>query len=202
MFTLLHRIPHMRDVVHPTLNSIPIGGSLPNRNAFVLNSPDILLMACCLGEYTRSLMISTCLTAFCFRRIGYLLVFWALIFTSSVNAQLEPEPHPFDTFLTDVLKFQDPTGIRGTLRYIDSEEQTIWVNWEQRSDDRPLFNTGWKLIPGEATLALHPKDPAQFNELQQITNGTAIEMIIQLDQKGQRLILSYQDLSIPPKVPL
>ena len=122
--------------------------------------------------------------------------------SSSVNAQLEPAPHPLDSFLTEILDFHDPTGIRGTLRYIDIEEQTIWLNWEQGSEDRPLFNTGWKLVPGDATLAVHPKNSEQFDELQQISKGTAIEMIIQLDQEGHRRILSFQDLSIPPKVPL
>jgi len=57
-------------------------------------------------------------------------------------------------------------------------------------------------VPGEATLAVHPTDPTQFDELQQIPKGTAIEMVIQLDQDGQRRILSYQGLSLPPKVPL
>lgn len=36
---------------------------------------------------------------------------------------LEPEPHPLDTFLTDILNFQEPTGIRGTVRYIDKGEK-------------------------------------------------------------------------------
>ncbi len=57
-------------------------------------------------------------------------------------------------------------------------------------------------MPGEATLAVHPTDPTQFDQLQQIPKGTPIEMVIQLDQDGQRRILSYQDLSLPSKVPL
>lgn len=57
-------------------------------------------------------------------------------------------------------------------------------------------------MPGEATLAVHPTDPIQFDQLQQIPKGTPIEMVIQLDQDGHRRILSYQDLSLPPKVPL
>jgi len=57
-------------------------------------------------------------------------------------------------------------------------------------------------VPGEATLAVHPTDPTQFDQLQQIPKGTPIEMVIQLDQDGQRRILSYQDLSLPSKVPL
>ena len=131
------------------------------------------------------------------------LLFFLLVFSPLlVNAQLEPAPHPLDTFLTGILDFHDPTGIRGSLRYIDKEEKIIWLDWTQRSDDRPLFIAGWKWVPGEATLAVHPTDPTQFDQLQQIPKGTAIEMVIQLDQDGQRRILSYQDLSLPPKVPL
>ena len=131
-----------------------------------------------------------------------LLFLLLILFPLPVNAQLEPAPHPLDTFLTGILDFHDPTGIRGSLRYIDKEEKIIWLDWTQRSDDRPLFNAGWTWVPGEATLAVHPTDPTQFDQLQQIPKGTAIEMVIQLDQDGQRRILSYQDLSLPPKVPL
>ncbi len=55
---------------------------------------------------------------------------------------LETEPHPRNTFLPNILNFQQPTGIRGTLRYIDTAERIIWLNWEQRSDARPLFDDG------------------------------------------------------------
>ncbi|NKB81036.1 MAG: hypothetical protein GKS05_03915 [Nitrospirales bacterium] len=107
-----------------------------------------------------------------------------------------------DTFLTNILNFQDPTGIRGTLRYIDTEEQTLWLNWEQRSDDRPLFKTGWKLVPGDATLLLYPQDSTQLDALQHISKGTPLEMIIQRDPEGHRRILSFQDLSLPKEIPL
>jgi hypothetical protein len=115
---------------------------------------------------------------------------------------LEPEPHPLDTFLTAILNFREPTGIRGTLRYIDKEEQGIWLNWEQRSDDRPLFDTGWKLVPEGTTLLVYPQDSAQYQELEPLKKGTTIEMVIQLDEKGHRRILSYQDLSQGRKIPL
>jgi hypothetical protein len=114
----------------------------------------------------------------------------------------ENEPHPLDTFWTNILNFKEPTGIRGTFRYIDLEGTIIWLDWKERSDDRPYFQIGWKLVPGDATLAVHPKDLDQFYKLQQFKKGAAIEMIIQLDSKGKRRILSYHDLSLPPKVPL
>jgi len=135
------------------------------------------------------------------RFFGMVVVF-GLVFSALPTTALEPEPHPLDTFLTTILNFREPTGIRGTLRYIDKEEQGIWLNWEQRSDDRPLFDTGWKLVPEDTTLLVYPQDPAQYKELEPMAKGTPIEMVIQFDEKGYRRILSYQDLSQPRKIPL
>ena len=135
------------------------------------------------------------------RFFGMVVVF-GLVFSALPSTALEPEPHPLDTFLTAILNFREPTGIRGTVRYIDKEEQGIWLNWEQRSDDRPLFDTGWKLVPEGTTLLVYPKDSAQYQELEPMAKGTPIEMVIQFDQNGHRRILSYQDLSQGRKVPL
>jgi len=135
------------------------------------------------------------------RFLGTVIVF-GLVFSALPSTALEPEPHPLDTFLTNILNFQEPTGIRGTVRYIDKAEQNIWLNWEQRSDDRPLFDTGWKLVPEGTTLLVYPQDTTQYQELKHIEKGTPIEMVIQFDQEGHRRILSYQNLSQPRKIPL
>jgi hypothetical protein len=126
-----------------------------------------------------------------------------LVFSTGIAfAQFETEPHPLDTFIKGITNFSEPTGIRGTLRYIEKDRETIWLNWEQRSDDGPMFTTGWKLVPGEATLAVQPRDSEQWEKLSGLSKGLPLEMIIQDDGKGHRHILSYQDLSLPPKVPL
>jgi len=125
-----------------------------------------------------------------------------LMLTPFPATALEPEPHPLDTFLTNILNFREPTGIRGTVRYIDKAEQNIWLNWEQRSDDWPSFGTDWKLVPEGTTLLVYPQDNTQYQELEKIEKGTPIEMVIQIDSKGHRRILSYQGLSQSPKVPL
>jgi hypothetical protein len=135
------------------------------------------------------------------RFLGMVIVL-GLVFSALPSTALEPEPHPLDTFLTAILNFREPTGIRGTVRYIDKEEQNIWLNWEQRSDDRPLFDTGWKLVPEDTTLLVYPQDSAQYQELEPLAKGTPIEMVIQFDQNGHRRILSYHDLSQGRKVPL
>ena len=119
------------------------------------------------------------------------------------TAQYDEVPDPFDTFLKGVLDFREPTGIRGTLRYIEPDEQIIWLNWEERSDDRPLFQGGWLAVPGDATLAVHPDNAEQFAALQQLAKGTALEMIIQADPHKNRRILSFHDRSTSPKkIPL
>ncbi len=132
-----------------------------------------------------------------------LAVCWTFLFlTITAQAQFETEPHPMDTFIKGITNFSEPTGIRGTLRYIEKDRETIWLDWEQRSDDGPLFTTGWKLVPGEATLAVQPRNSEQWEKLSGLTKGLPLEMVIQDDGKGHRHILSYQDLSVPPKVPL
>lgn len=140
-------------------------------------------------------------------RISYsqlcgMVVFLGLMVLSFPATALETEPHPLDTFLKDILNFREPTGIRGTIRYIDKAEQNIWLNWEQRSDARPLFDTDWLLVPEGTTLLVYPQDSAQYQELESLEKGTTIEMVIQLDEKGHRRILSYQDLSQGRKIPL
>ena len=84
---------------------------------------------------------------------------------------------------------------------IDKGGQGICLNWEQRSDDRPSFDTDWKLVPEDTTLLVYPQDSAQYQGLKRIAKGTPLKMVIQSGEKGHRRILSYQDLSQPRKVP-
>ncbi|HBP87379.1 MAG TPA: hypothetical protein PKM72_13160 [Nitrospirales bacterium] len=118
------------------------------------------------------------------------------------HAQLETEPHPMDTFIKGVTNFSEPTGVRGTVRYIEKDRETLWLNWKQRSDARPLFETGWKFVPGDATLAVQPRDSEQWEKLLNLSQDLPLELIIQDDGKGHRHILSYEDISGPPKTPL
>lgn len=143
-----------------------------------------------------------------YQKYSLSLLFWGILLslcitlTSIPVGALETEPHPLDTFLTNILNFKKPTGIRGKMRYIDLENQIVWLDWRERSDDRPYFQMGWRPVPGDATLAVHPETIEQFNQLQQFRKGDPIEMIIQIAPEGKRRILSYHDLLTPPKVPL
>jgi hypothetical protein len=139
---------------------------------------------------------------FYFQKFLAMMLLLGFMITPSASNALEPAPHPLDTFLTNILNFREPTGIRGTVRYIDKGEKNIWLDWEQRSDDRPAFDTGWKLVPEGTTLLVYPQNATQYEEFESIEKGTPIEMIIQLDPEGHRRILSYQDLSQGRKIPL
>ncbi|WP_342347071.1 hypothetical protein, partial [uncultured Nitrospira sp.] len=125
-----------------------------------------------------------------------------LSFTAFIShAQLETEPHPMDTFIKGITNFSEPTGVRGTVRYIEKDRETLWLNWKERSDARPLFETEWKFVPGDAMLAVQPRDSEQWEKLLNLSNDLPLELIIQDDGKGHRHILSYEDISGGPKVP-
>ena len=130
-----------------------------------------------------------------------LLALVLLIVLGPAPAIAQTEPHPLDTFLTDILNFTNPTGIRGTIRYIDFDGPVLWLNWHQRSGD-PSFAMGWQAVPGEAMLAVHPRPDDGIVDLQSLSNGTAVELIIQLDSEGKRRILSFRTMSQPRDVPL
>ena len=57
-------------------------------------------------------------------------------------------------------------------------------------------------MPEGTTLLVYPMDATQYQELEPLAKGTPIEMVIQIDEEGHRIILSYQDLSQGRKVPL
>jgi hypothetical protein len=58
------------------------------------------------------------------------------------------------------------------------------------------------MIPGEATLAVHPANAEQFAAMRELPTGTALELIIEAGEKGKRRILSFRDRATPPKIPL
>ncbi len=131
----------------------------------------------------------------------YLLVAVLLVVLGPAPAVAQTEPHPLDTFLTDILNFTNPTGIRGTIRFIDFDGPVLWLDWHERADD-PSFKMGWHPVPGEAMLAVHPHDAESIVDLRTLKMGTAVELIIQLDSEGKRRILSFRRMSQPRDVPL
>ena len=131
----------------------------------------------------------------------FLLVVVLLVVLVPAPAVAQTEPHPLDTFLTDILNFTKPTGIRGTIRYIDFDGPILWLDWRQRSSD-PSFALGWHAVPGEAMLAVHPRQGDGILDLRSLRTGTAVELIIQLDSEGKRRILSFRPMSQPRDMPL
>ncbi len=134
-------------------------------------------------------------------KAGAILLLLALMCVgTTAQADIKPEPYPPDALLQGVLDFREPTGIRGRLLHIDREKQIIWLEWAQVSVDSPLFQKEWERVPNEWIIAVHPLNQSQFYILTQMAKGTALEMVIQLDQEGCRCILSFQELPLLPKV--
>ena len=133
-------------------------------------------------------------------KMGVYVLLAMLLSAITANATGEPKPYPPDALLKGILDFHEPTALRGRTLYTDGKKQIIWFDWVQLSENRPSFKKGWQLVPGEWTIAVHPLNQAQFYDLQQMAEGTILELIIQLDQEGIRRILSFQELALLPKV--
>ena len=130
------------------------------------------------------------------------LVLLVVLAPAPTLAQHQTEPHPLDTFLTNVLNFTNPTGIRGTIRYIDLRRTGPLVELASTRRRSAVIRNGMAHGPGEALLAVHPHPSESIVDLRALRNGTAVELIIQLDSHGKRRILSFRAMSRPPDVPL
>jgi hypothetical protein len=122
---------------------------------------------------------------------------------SSALDQLPLPPddrRPFDAHLR-LLDFTNPTTIEGRLRLIDHAGGAVWLDWEQRLE-QDSSGTRWRRLEGDWMLLVYPKDSTQFEALKAMPLGTRLQFVIQANEKGQRLILSYGDAGLPPKLPL
>ncbi len=104
---------------------------------------------------------------------------------------------PFDAQLR-LLDFTNPTTIQGRIRLVDRAEKTIWLDWERRLL-QDSSGTRWHELDGDWMLLVYPKDADQFQALGGMPVGTRLQLVIQTNEKGQRLILSYGDPSLPPE---
>lgn len=123
-------------------------------------------------------------------------IFWS----SPTRAGEEPQPYPPDALLHGVLDFREPTGIRGRLLFVDHGKQTVWLEWAQVAVAGTSSRKRWKRVPNEWNLAIQPLNQSQFYDLQQLPDGTLLEVVIQLDREGSRRILSFEKLVRLPKV--
>jgi hypothetical protein len=114
---------------------------------------------------------------------------------------LAPEPLLFYSPL-EFLDFSNPTTIEGLIRFVDVSERAIWLQWDRRLEDHPSGKKVWRTLGGEFMLLVYPRDGVQFDTLKELTPGTRLRMVIQSNDTGRRLILSYADPSVPPEVPL
>lgn len=121
--------------------------------------------------------------------------------TAPDQETLPADRSPFDAYLQQ-LDFSRPTTIEGRVRFIDRGERAIWIDVNRRLEDQDSGRGVWQDVPGDLMLQLYPRDGAQFDLLTSYKPGTTLQMVIQQDREGRRLILSYRDPSAPPRLPL
>jgi len=135
-------------------------------------------------------------------------IWFATLAASSASAQIQPaqEVLPPDQLFFDsaiqLLDFTSPTTIQGRLRLVDPAEQTIWLDWDRRLEDQSPGPKVWRRLEGDFMLLVYARNTGQFDALKGLAPGTRLELVIQSNEKGHRIILSYVDLSGPPQTPL
>ena len=135
-------------------------------------------------------------------------IWFATLAASSASAQIQPaqEVLPPDQLFfdsaTQLLDFTSPTTIQGRLRLVDPAEQTIWLDWDRRLEDQSPGPKVWRRLEGDFMLLVYARNTGQFDALKGLAPGTRLELVIQSNEKGHRIILSYVDLSGPPQTPL
>jgi hypothetical protein len=132
----------------------------------------------------------------------------ATLVASSVSAQMQPaqEVLPPDQLFFDsaiqLLDFTNPTTIQGRLRLVDAADQAIWLDWDRRLEGQSQEPKVWRRLEGDFILLVYARNAGQFDALKGLAPGTRLELVIQSNEKGHRIILSYADLSLPPQMPL
>ena len=135
-------------------------------------------------------------------------IWFATLAASFASAQIQPsqEVLPPDQLFFDsaiqLLDFTSPTTIQGRLRLVDPAEQTIWLDWDRRLEDQSPGPKVWRRLEGDFMLLVYARNTGQFDALKGLAPGTRLELVIQSNEKGHRIILSYVDLSGPPQTPL
>lgn len=132
----------------------------------------------------------------------------ATLAASSASAQIQPaqEVLPPDQLFFDsaiqLLDFTNPTTIQGRLRLVDPADQAIWLDWDRRLEGQSPGPKVWRRLEGDFMLLVYARNIGQFDALKGLAPGTRLELVIQSNEKGHRIILSYVDLSRPPQMPL
>ncbi|MGH7207311.1 MAG: hypothetical protein ACREI2_14010 [Nitrospiraceae bacterium] len=132
----------------------------------------------------------------------------AILAVSSVSAQIQPaqEVLPPDQLLFDsaiqLPDFTNPSTVQGQLRLVDPAEQAIWLDWDRRLERQSPGHKVWRRLEGDFMLLVYARNTGQFDALTSLAPGTRLELVIQSNEKGHRIILSYVDLSRPPQTPL
>lgn len=112
-----------------------------------------------------------------------------------------PETFPFDSQLA-VLDFTHPTPIQGRIRMVEATEQAVWFDWDDRLEEGASGTQRWVRLEGDFLILLHAKDQEQFAKLKDLRPGTRIQFIVQAGEGGRRIILSVEEPTTAPRIPL
>jgi hypothetical protein len=121
-------------------------------------------------------------------------VFSLFLFGAVVLAQEEPLPVPpgeqpeeFDRIIQQ-MKFDKPTRIVGRLQSFDGYEDAIWIVWTHVHDGRR-----WRDVQNEMMFKVLPRDAGMMDFFRKLKLGMSVHMTVQMDQDGNRRILSLDE---------
>ena len=110
-------------------------------------------------------------------------------------AQQEPpvppgeQPSEFDRIIQQ-MKFDKPTRIVGRLQSFDGYEDAIWIVWTHVHD-----GTRWRDLRNQSDMMfkVFPRDAGMMDFFRKLKPGTSIHLTVQMDQDGNRRVLSLDE---------
>ena len=125
--------------------------------------------------------------------VSYAFVF--LLIASLALAQEAPlfppgeQPDEFERIIQQ-MKFEKPTRIVGRLQAIDGYEDAIWIVWTHVHD-----GTRWRDLRNQSDMMLKvfPRDAGMMDFFRKLKPGTSIHLTVQMDQDGNRRVLSLDE---------
>ena len=99
------------------------------------------------------------------------------------------QPAEFDRIIQQ-MKFEQPTRIVGRLQSFDGYEDAIWIVWTHVHD-----GTRWRDLrnDNEMMFKVLPRDAGMMDFFRKLKPGASLHLTIQMDQDGNRRVLSLDE---------
>ncbi len=99
------------------------------------------------------------------------------------------QPAEFDRIIQQ-MKFEKPTRIVGRLQSFDGYEDAIWIVWTHVHD-----GTRWRDLrnDNEMMFKVLPRDAGMMDFFRKLKPGASLHLTIQMDQDGNRRVLSLDE---------